>query len=226
MPETEPSIIDTRGPQMFPKLETSEIDRVRRFGEIRRFKQGEALAKVGIVAPGLMVILAGSVAVTRRDVSGERMPITTYEPGSFLGELAQLAGRPAFIDAEAREPVEALVIPPERLRALLIAEAELGERIMRALILRRVGLVQLKAGGPVIVGFGETADVLRLQGFLRRNGHPFQQLDPGSDGEAKALIDRFHLDPGELPIVLWPPGRCCATRARTISPAASGSSSR
>ena len=207
MPEITSSLIDTRGPQMFPKLETSDVDRMRRFGELRRFKQGDALAEVGNVTGGLIVILAGRVAVTRRDASSARVPITTYEAGSFLGELAQLAGRPAFIDAEAREPVEVLVIPPDQLRALLIAEAELGERIMRALILRRVGLVQLQAGGPIIVGFGDTADVLRLQGFLRRNGHPFQQLDPGSDGEAGALIERFHVRAGELPIVLCPTGQ-------------------
>jgi thioredoxin reductase (NADPH) len=67
---------------------------------------------------------------------------------------------------------EALIIAPERLRALLIAEAELGERVMRALILRRVGLIEVGAGGPVIVGRAENGDVLRLEGFLRRNGHP------------------------------------------------------
>ena len=115
-----------------------------------------------------------------------------------MGELAQLAGRPALVDAIAQEPVEALIIPPERLRALLIAEAELGERIMRALILRRVGLLETGAGGPVIVGRAENGDVLRLEGFLRRNGHPHQRLDPETDAEAKALIERFHVDPGAI----------------------------
>ena len=43
-----------------------------------------------------------------------------------MGELAQLAGRPALVDAHAQGAVEALSIPPDRLRALLIAEAELG----------------------------------------------------------------------------------------------------
>jgi thioredoxin reductase (NADPH) len=70
----------------------------------------------------------------------------------------------------AGEAVEALIIPPDQLRALLIAEAELGERIMRALILRRVGLLETGAGGPVIVGRAQNGDVLRLEGFLRRNG--------------------------------------------------------
>ena len=91
--------------------------------------------------------------------------MVTHRPGAFMGELAQLSGRPALVDAFAREPVEALVIPPERLRALLVAEAELGERIMRALILRRVGLLETGAGGPVIVGRADNGDVLRLEGF-------------------------------------------------------------
>jgi thioredoxin reductase (NADPH) len=124
-----------------------------------------------------------------------------------MGELAQLAGRPALADAIAKKPVQALIIAPERLRALLTAEAELGERIMRALILRRVGLLEIGAGGPIIIGRAENGDVLRLQGFLRQNGHPHQFLDPNADDEAKALIEQFHVDPSQLPIVLCPSGQ-------------------
>jgi thioredoxin reductase (NADPH) len=200
------SVIDTRRHQMFPTLEPSEIERVRRFGEVRFYGAGEALATVGDVGRGLMIILAGEVDITRRDQSGRRDPIVTHGPGAFMGELAQLAGRPALVDAHAQGPVEALIIPPDRLRALLIAEAELGERIMRALILRRVGLLETGAGGPVIVGRPENSDVLRLEGFLRRNGHPRKMLNPETDPDAKALIERFHVDPGQLPIVLCPNG--------------------
>jgi len=192
---------------MFPTLEPAEIERVRRFGTIRFYGTGEALARVGEVGPGLSIILAGEVQVAQHDRSGLRTPIVTYGPGAFLGELAQLAGRPALVDACALGPVEALIIPPDRLRALLIAEAELGERIMRALILRRVGLLETGAGGPVIVGRSESGDVLRLENFLRRNGHPHQMLNYESDLEAKALIERFHVDAGQLPIVLCPNGQ-------------------
>jgi thioredoxin reductase (NADPH) len=132
---------------------------------------------------------------------------SSHGPGAFMGELAQLSGRPALVDAYAQGPVEALIIPPERLRALLIAEAELGERIMRALILRRVGLLETGGGGPVIVGRPDSGDVLRLENFLRRNGHPHQTLNSENDPEAKALIERFHVDPGQLPIVLCPSGQ-------------------
>jgi thioredoxin reductase (NADPH) len=201
------SIIETRHGQMFPILDAAEIERVRRFGSERSFAVGEALESVGQVGYGLIIILAGQIEAVRLDPSGNRIPIVTQGPGAFLGELAQLAGRPALVDAYAREPIKALIIPPERLRALLIAEAELGERIMRALILRRVGLLESGAGGPVIVGRADSGDVLRLENFLRSNSHPHYTLDPDTDSEAKALIDRFHVDPGELPIVLCPLGQ-------------------
>jgi len=201
------SIIDTRRDQMFPNLETSEIERVRRFGEVQSIGAGEALARVGNVGHGLSIILSGEVEVTQHDRSGQGSLIVTHGPGAFLGELAQLAGRPSLVDARARGPVQALIISPDRLRALLIAEAELGERIMRALILRRVGLLETGAGGPVIVGQAESGDVLRLENFLRRNGHPHQTLNAATDPEAKALIERFHVDSGQLPIVLCPGGQ-------------------
>jgi thioredoxin reductase (NADPH) len=200
-------IFEQRQDQTFPKLDSSEIERVRRFGEIRCYTAGERLMTAGQVAPGLAVVLAGSVAVTEHDHVDAHQPIVTYGEGDFMGELAQLAGRPALADAVAEQTVEALIIPPERLRALLIAEAELGERIMRALILRRVAILQAGTGGPIILGRAENGDVLRLQGFLRRNGHPFHLFNPENDPAAKSLFERFHIDPGQLPIVLCPGGQ-------------------
>jgi thioredoxin reductase (NADPH) len=67
----------------------------------------------------------------------------------------------------------------------------------------------------VIVGRAENGDVLRLQGFLQRNGHPHQRLNPETDPEAKALIERFHVDPGQLPIVLCPGGELLRNPSET-----------
>jgi len=201
------TILEQRRDQIFPMLDRAEVERVRRFGDVRAFATGERLETAGEVGPGLVVVLAGTVAVTHRDHLGAEQPIVTHGPGNFMGELAQLAGRPALVNAAALEPVEALIIAPERLRALMIAEAELGERIMRALILRRVLILQTGAGGPIILGRADNGDVLRLQGFLRRNGHPHQLLDPATDASANCVIERFHIDAGQLPIVLCPGGQ-------------------
>ena len=200
-------LIEPRRHQMFPALSDEEIERLHRFGEIRTFAQGEALVRVGEKGLGMVVILEGEVEITQPAIGGEATLIATHTPGSFMGELAQLSGGSALVDGYAKTPVKALVMPPERLRAVLVAEAELGERIMRAFILRRVGLIDAGAGGPVIVGPEENGDVLRLRNFLRRAGQPHQNFDPDHDDQAKALIARFGILPGQLPMVLCPNGK-------------------
>jgi len=200
------SLLATRGHQTFPVLDPQEMERVRRFGVLSTFEKGEALATAGSRSPGVMVILSGQVSVTRQNVAGAEEHIVTYGPGGFLGGLEQLAGRPSLVDARATEVVSALVIAPELLRTLFIYEADLGERMMRALILRRMLLLEASAGGPVIVGYADDRNVLRLEGFLRRNAHPQQTLNAAVDAEAKALIERLHIDATELPVVLCPGG--------------------
>ena len=200
------AIIDTRRDQMFPILRAEEIDRIRRFGDIAHAKAGAVLAKAGEVSPGLMVVLEGKARISRRDAEDQIHTIVEHEPGHFIGELAQLSGRPSLVDVQALTDLEVLRIKPDRLRAVLIAEAELGEKIMRALILRRVGLLETGAGGPIIIGRTGDGEVIRLSGFLGRNGHPYQHLDPDRVDCAKVLIERFSIDEAELPIVLCPGG--------------------
>jgi thioredoxin reductase (NADPH) len=205
--EMQKSVTETRRDQIFLALTPAELERMRRFGEYRRYDAGQALFRIGERGHGLFVILSGSMDLIRDDEKDGRRAFHTAGPGAMVGELAQLAGRPPLVDGYASEPVCALHVPPERLRALLIAEAELGERIMRALILRRVGILEKGTGGPIIVGHVGDGDALRLKGFLTRNGHPYQWVNPEEDAEAKALIERFHVDPGQMPIVLCPGGQ-------------------
>src|SRR3954451_18510651 len=188
--------IATRAAQMFPRLTDEELARLARFGEPRTYFAGEPVARVGEVPPGLQLILSGKLEVTQHGDAGTGEHIVTQERGNFTGELAQLSGRPSLVDAVALTDVEAIAISPDRLRALLIAEADLGERIMRALILRRVGLIEAGAG-PIIVGDEANADVLRLVNFLRRNGHPYLNLDPANDSCAQTLVERFEVTPEE-----------------------------
>src|SRR6202023_2944899 len=196
----EMSTIDIRDEHLFPKLKPQEIDRLRRFGEVRSYAPGEALFLTGDIAPGMYVLIKGSVRVTRRDPLGHSAPIVEMGPGQFVAEVGQLSGQPAFVDVHAIDDVEALLIPPQNLRALMIEEPELGERIMQALILRRVVLIEAGAGGPVLIGPESSPDVIRLQGFLARNAYPHQLLDPPEDQEAAKLAEKYAPTPEA-----WPP---------------------
>src|SRR6202047_4072628 len=200
------STIDTRREQMFPKLEPLEIDRLRRFGEVRRYGAGEALFVTGEIAPGMSVLIKGSVRVTRRDPLGHSAPIVEQGPGQFVAEVGQCSRQPAFVDVHAIDDVEALVIPSENLRTLMIEEPELGERIMRALMLRRIALVEAGAGGPVLIGPESSPDMVRLQGFLARNAYPHQVLDPTQDQDAVKRVQQYASNPADLPLAVCPKG--------------------
>src|SRR3984893_8560309 len=194
------STIDTRREQMFPRLTPQAIDQLSRFGEDPDYPAGYALFVTGDIAPGMCVLIKGSVRVMRRDPLGHSAPIMEQGPGEFVAEVGQLSGQPAFVDVHAIDEVEALLIPPENLRALMIEEPELGERIMHALILRRVALIEAGAGGPVLIGPEYSPDVIRLQGFLARNAYPHQLLDPTQDQDAAKLVEQYAPNPSDLPL--------------------------
>jgi thioredoxin reductase (NADPH) len=111
------STIHSRDEQMFPKLTPHEIDRLRRFGEVRRYAAGEPLFVTGDVAPGMFVLIKGSVRVTRRDPLEHSAPVVEQGPSQFVAEVGQLSGQPAFVDVHAIDEVEALLIPSENLRS-------------------------------------------------------------------------------------------------------------
>jgi thioredoxin reductase (NADPH) len=197
--------LETRRHQMFPVLPPAQIDRLRRFAETRSFHNGERLVSAGEPAPAMHIIVAGEVVAKQRDDIVKYDPFVTVMPGMFTGELAQLSGRPALVDLVAQGDVETLAIPSSRIRDVMIEEAEIGEHMMRALILRRVGLME-QGIGPVIVGPADNADVLRLEGFLSRNGHPHQVVEP-MDECGQCVIGHYNIDPHDLPIVLCPGGQ-------------------
>src|SRR5207237_2978510 len=74
---------------------------------------------------------------------------------------------------------------------LIVAEADLGERIVRALILRRMAHIQTGASGPVLIGKPQAPDMLRLQNFLQRNGQPHHAIDPSQDEAAGLLFAQY-----------------------------------
>ena len=192
---------------MLPQLDDQEIARLRRFGEVCHYPDGAFIMKAGEVAAGLAFVLKGAIDVRQGGAVSRGEAIVQHGPGQFLGELAQLSGRPALVDAIAHGDVEAIVLPPRRLRDVLVQEAVLGERIMRALILRRVGLLQAGQTGPILIGPLGSSDMLRLENFLRRNGHPHRALDSETDSCAQTLLKRFTIQPEHLPIVLCPGGQ-------------------
>ncbi|HEX2473946.1 MAG TPA: FAD-dependent oxidoreductase, partial [Lacipirellulaceae bacterium] len=202
------SVIETRAHQLFPVLDPAQLETAKRFasGPAQEFAPGAIVFDVGERNIPIWLLLKGSIEVIRRDGLQRESTITTLGVGQFSGEVSQLAGQETLAFARAgAEGCTALPLDAAHVRALLIGSAEIGEVMMRAFILRRVGLIEGGGVGSVLVGQPDAADLVRLEGFLGRNGYPYTMLDAAtSDG--KALVERYGVLADELPIMICPNG--------------------
>lgn len=199
------SVLSSRQELMFPVLREREVGRTRAFGEETHWKAGDVMFTMGRPSPGLVIMLSGFVRVIRRDALGRVHRIFEYHAGQFLGEIAQLFGHPCLGDGVVVEDTTAIVVHSTELRRLLVMEAELGEKIMRALILRRVGLIE-RGSGPVLIGDSNDSRLMALQDLLRRNSYPYSLVDAREDPETVSLLERISATRADFPIVICPDG--------------------
>jgi thioredoxin reductase (NADPH) len=203
------SLIETRGHQMFPVLDPAQIETARRFasGAARAFAPGEPVYDVGERHTPMWLVLAGEIEIVRRDGLKHETAITTLHAGQFSGEVGQLSGRGTLAAGRAGPAgCTALPFDAAHVRALVVGSAEVGEALMRAFILRRVGLIQEGGAGSVLIGRPNAPELVRLQGFLGRNGYPCTVLDASADEEGRAVVERLGVQPDELPLMLCPDG--------------------
>ncbi len=203
------SVIETRGHQMFPVLDAGQIETAKRFasGPARQFSPGEIVFDVGETNAPAWLVLEGTIDVVRRDGLHRESSITTHHPGQISGELSQLSGRQSLASGRAGpEGCTALPFDAVHIRALMIGSAEIGEILMRAYILRRVGLLEEGGVGSILVGTPGTPGLHQLENFLSRNGYPYKVLDAANDEDGRCVVERFGVLPHELPIMLCPNG--------------------
>lgn len=186
----------------FPRLTEDQLARLEAQGVRRRTRAGEVLFSEGDEHYDFHVVLDGKVAVVD-DYGGSRERlIAVHGARRFLGELGLLTGQAAFFTAVVREPGEELVVPVERLRALINHDPALGDLLMRAYLLRREQLIGLGAGLRII-GSSFSPDSQRLREFVARNRLPHRWIDLEQDAGAESLLREVGVSPQETPVVIW-----------------------
>jgi len=188
-------------PEMFPTLDDEQIERLRAIGTERAVHAGEILFEQGDASTKFFLVIEGSIEVVHPYAGGEH-PITVHEPGGFTGEISVIAGMRSFVRGRARTAGRVLEIDRAALRALVAADADLSETLMRAFILRRTGLISHGHGDVVLLGSRHSAGTLRVQEFLTRNNHPYVTIDVDADPEAQALLDQFAVGIADVPILI------------------------
>ncbi|WP_407935194.1 FAD-dependent oxidoreductase [Cupriavidus plantarum] len=200
-----PASMSSRHHQMYMRFSEPELARIGRFGTLRCYAPGGHLECTGVRTAGMFVILDGTVQINQRDGLGNTRPLTQFTRGDFAAELAAMSGKPSLVDAVAIDHVETLLVTPQELRALIVEEADLGERLIRALILRRVSLIEWGESGPVLIGRPGSGALLHLESFLRSNGEPYRVVDAREDAGAAALIEQYGAAAGD-PVAVCPSG--------------------
>ena len=195
------SLVESRRDQMFPVFDAGQMETAKRFasGPARAFAPGETIFNVGERHASAWLVLKGEIVIVRRDGLGHETEIARMGVGQFSGEISQLPVAHARLGTRRagglhRDAVRCRA----HLRALIVGSAEIGEIVMRAFILRRVGLIEGDGAGSMLIGHAGTPDLVRLQGFLTRNGYPYTVLDARPTSRRRAR---------------WSSGWACAGRA-------------
>jgi thioredoxin reductase (NADPH) len=195
-----PSTPDPRT-DIFPVLTAAQIERVRHLGRVRKVRAGDILFQPNDTGIPFFVVLSGRLEIFQPGLDGDRL-IVTHAAGQFTGEMTMISGQRTLVRGRVAEDGEFLQVDQDGLRDLIARDAELSEILMRAFILRRLELIRHGYGNVILLGSRYSARTLELREFLTRNGHPHHYVDLDTDSTSQALLDRFHVQPAEIPVVI------------------------
>jgi thioredoxin reductase (NADPH) len=198
---TDPPLGTLRDDEAFPKLTDAQVQRIAVHGHVRNVERGEVLVEAGEQIDRFFVVVSGQIEGARLSGATEES-VAVLGPGQFTGEVTMLSGRRGLVRIKALEAGQVIQLDREHLLSLVQTDSELSDILMRAFILRRVELITRGAGDVVLVGSVHCAGTLRVKEFLTRNGHPYAYIDLDRDAGVQDLLDRFHITPEDVPVVI------------------------
>jgi thioredoxin reductase (NADPH) len=201
------NLLEKRREQMFPKLTPAQLARLEPHCTRRETTAGEVLVDVGDPAQGLFIVTSGTIEALApfsnvRTQTSDFVLLNVLTAGDFSGEMSTLRGTPSLARLRVGEPGEVLQMSLEEFRRVVQNDSELSELMMRAFILRRMGMLQSGSSEVTVLGSSHAGGTLRIREFLTRNARPYVDIDIDHDPDAQALLERFHVQPQDLPVVV------------------------
>ncbi len=193
--------------QTFPRLSDAMAERIAAYGEGVDIPRGRYLFQRGDRGVDFFFVCDGAIEIVDVDVHGVPYVMHVHRAGNFTGEMDLFNERSVLVSARAAEDSRVVRIARADFRRMVALESDIGEIVMRAFILRRVGIIRHQVGGVVVVGSAHAADTLRLQRFMQRNAFPHRLLDVDADPDARGFLECFHLETSQLPVVITPDHR-------------------
>ncbi len=192
----------TRDAQIYPRLDAEQFARVAAYGAPEDLPDGALAFERGQRGVDFFLVERGRIEVFDLGADGRPRVIVAHGERQFTGELDLFNGREILVSGRAAGGCRAVRIGRAAFRRLVVAEPDIGEIVMRAFILRRVGLIRHADGAALLIGPGHGGDTLRLRRFLTRNGYPHRLIDTETEPDVGALLGGFGLTPDDLPVVV------------------------
>jgi thioredoxin reductase (NADPH) len=187
---------------VFPALTDLQVQRIAALGRSRAVRRDEVLVSDGQRQPPFFVVRSGELRIVRPAGGGSETLVGTLRSGQFTGEINMFSNRRSLMQIRASEDGEVIELDHAHVQSLVQGDADLGDVLMRAFILRRVELIAQGLGDVVVVGSEHCAATLRIRDFLTRNGHPHGYIDLDRDPGAQELLDRFSVSIADVPVLL------------------------
>jgi thioredoxin reductase (NADPH) len=187
---------------VFPALTDLQVQRIAALGRSRAVRRDEVLVTDGQQQPPFFVVRSGELRIVRPAGGGSETLVGTLRSGQFTGEINMFSNRRSLMQIRASEDGEVIELDHAHVQSLVQGDADLGDVLMRAFILRRVELIAQGLGDVVVVGSEHCAATLRIRDFLTRNGHPHGYIDLDRDPGAQELLDRFSVSIADVPVLL------------------------
>jgi thioredoxin reductase (NADPH) len=188
----------------FPLLSAAELEEMAPFGVEREVTEGELLFEAGEASYDLFVVLEGEVAVVRSQAS-EEIPVATFGPAGFVGELTLLTGQRRFLSCRVRQAGRVLVIEQGEFRRMMSLRPTLAEKIFAALLARREILRTGQGAQAIrIVGSRFSPEAMSLRSFAEHSRLAHSWVDVEDSDDSEALLASMGLTPEEIPAAITP----------------------
>ena len=200
-PPANPADPYLRRAQTFPMLTEEQVERAAEFGVVQAVPKGTVLFDRGDRGVDFFIVIDGAIEIYETSPSGQTV-FARLERHQFTGELDLFSDRENLVGGRMAATGQVIRTRRAQFRRLLVAEPDIAETIMRAFMLRRVGIVEHEQAASTVIGMRSTGDALRLHHFLDRNGYPVRLLDPTLMPEAREALEARGLGTEDLPVVI------------------------
>jgi thioredoxin reductase (NADPH) len=193
--------LDPDDPTLFPRLTPSQIDYLGEIGTHQSFAAGEEVFEHGSRETPLYVVQSGALDIIERRPEGDRY-FTQCRPGTFAADISMFTGEPTLAAGVAAVPTSLLALPPEDVRRVVATAAELGDLLLRTMVVRREWLQGRGLGQQRLIGSRFSSEAFTVRDLLERNLVPFTWHDLATDEESRALLDGLGIGDADCPVLV------------------------